>query len=58
MKESFHMFYQFMFKKKKKYMKKNCLHSLGWKSVNIWMTVPAAIVSAGDLLLNIARSNL
>lgn len=30
----------------------------GWKSVNIWVTVPAVIVSVGDILLNIARCNV
>lgn len=31
---------------------------LCWQLVNIWMIVPAAIVSVGDILLSVVRSDV
>lgn len=47
--------HQFMFKEKKIHGKKLFLC---WQLVNIWMIVPAAIVSVGDILLSVVRSDV
>lgn len=46
--------HQFMFKEKKNMEKM----FLCWQLVNIWMLVPAAIVSVGNILLSVESSNV